>query len=199
MVFGHSIEFFGKEPPSILNIPKPHVALPADPSFMWVTLDTNTLIASWFTILVLAGVSIFLTRKMKLIPGKRQGLAEWSSRTSKFCGRYRWKETCSHALFRVATSSSTSSRTPISPSFLFLVQLESVGMEVNMERNSRPSFGPRIRMSMSLSPLLSCLFSLWKAGHEGHWCLSLSREFINVRQFLQGLKELFTEKSKRVL
>ena len=37
---------------------------------------TNTLIASWLTILVLAVLFYFCTRKMRLVPGRLQALAE---------------------------------------------------------------------------------------------------------------------------
>jgi F-type H+-transporting ATPase subunit a len=78
MVFGPlGSSFLGRKPPGIFDIPRPHVALPAEPVLHVGHFSiTNTLIASWFTILVLVGFSIFLTRKMKLIPGRRQGLVE---------------------------------------------------------------------------------------------------------------------------
>ena len=51
--------------------------LPAEPVFHIGHFSvTNTLIASWFTIIVLVVLAFFLTRKMKLIPGKRQAMAE---------------------------------------------------------------------------------------------------------------------------
>jgi F-type H+-transporting ATPase subunit a len=69
--------FLGTKPPSIFQLPKPTVDLPAEPVFHIGHFGvTNTLIASWFTILVLAVLSFTLTRKMKLIPGKRQAMAE---------------------------------------------------------------------------------------------------------------------------
>src|SRR4030042_2556997 len=69
--------FMGKEPPSIFKVPKPHVALPSEPILHVGNFAiTNTLIASWLTILVLLGLSILLTWKMKLVPGRRQAMAE---------------------------------------------------------------------------------------------------------------------------
>ncbi len=78
LIFGPlGSSFFGKEPPPFLKVPRPHVSLPAEPvAHIGSFSITNTLIASWFTIVVLVGLSIFLTRKMSLIPGRRQGLAE---------------------------------------------------------------------------------------------------------------------------
>ena len=67
----------GTKPPSFFQVPKPNVELPAEPVLhIGHFAVTNTLIASWFTIIVLVVLSLILTRKMKLIPGKRQAMAE---------------------------------------------------------------------------------------------------------------------------
>src|SRR4030043_88935 len=78
LIFGPpGSSFFGKEPPGILRVPRPHVALPAEPVFHVGSFSiTNTLIASWFTMLVLVVLSIFLTRKIRLLPRNRQAMAE---------------------------------------------------------------------------------------------------------------------------
>ncbi len=77
-VFGPlGTSFFGTKTPSFFQVPKPNVELPAEPVFhIGHFAVTNTLIASWFTIIVLVVLSFILTRKMKLIPGKRQAMAE---------------------------------------------------------------------------------------------------------------------------
>ena len=67
----------GIEAPSILNVSKPHVELPSEGVFNVVGFTvTNTLIASWLSILVLVGLFYVSTRKMKFIPGRLQSLAE---------------------------------------------------------------------------------------------------------------------------
>jgi len=78
LVFGPlGSSFLGKKPPAIFQIPQPTVELPAEPvSHVGHFSITNTLLASWFTIIVLAVLFFFLTRKMKLIPAKGQMLAE---------------------------------------------------------------------------------------------------------------------------
>src|SRR4030042_1861167 len=76
-VFGPlGTSFFGTKTPSFLQVPKPNVELPAEPVLhIGHFAVTNTLIASWFTIIVLVVLAFFLTRKMQLIPGKRQAMA----------------------------------------------------------------------------------------------------------------------------
>lgn len=65
------------EPPSVLSISKPHVVLPAEGIFKVSAFTvTNTLIASWLSIIVLVCLFYFCTRKMKLIPRRLQGFAE---------------------------------------------------------------------------------------------------------------------------
>jgi F-type H+-transporting ATPase subunit a len=68
---------FKIQPPAWLVVPKPHVELPSEGiiHLSWFTI-TNTLLASWLTIIVLVVLFYFCTRKMKLIPGRLQGFAE---------------------------------------------------------------------------------------------------------------------------
>lgn len=69
---------FGTEQPNILEIREPHIQLPAEGiahiSFFTIT---NTLLASWLTIIVLFVLFFTCTRKMKLVPGRWQGFAEF--------------------------------------------------------------------------------------------------------------------------
>lgn len=78
LIFGPlGSSFLGKKPPSILQVPRPTVELPSEAVFHVGHFSvTNTLIASWLTIIVLVGLSFVCTRKMKLIPGRRQAMAE---------------------------------------------------------------------------------------------------------------------------
>jgi F-type H+-transporting ATPase subunit a len=77
-VFGPlGASFFGIEVPSFMNVSKPHVELPSEGLFEVAGFSiTNTLIASWLSIIVLVVVFYLCTRKMKLIPGRLQNLAE---------------------------------------------------------------------------------------------------------------------------
>jgi F-type H+-transporting ATPase subunit a len=68
---------FGIEAPSFMKFPEPHVELPAETVFQLFGFPvTNTLIASWFTIIVLVAIFYAATRKMRLIPGRLQCLVE---------------------------------------------------------------------------------------------------------------------------
>jgi len=78
LVFGPlGSSFLGMKPPAIFQVPRPTVELPSEPVLHIGHFGvTNTLFASWLTIIVLVGLSLFLTRKMTLSPGKRQAMAE---------------------------------------------------------------------------------------------------------------------------
>jgi len=68
---------FGIEVPSFMKFSEPHFKLPAETVFELFGFPiTNTLIASWFTIIVLVGIFYAATRRMKLIPGRLQGMVE---------------------------------------------------------------------------------------------------------------------------
>ncbi|MCJ7576022.1 MAG: hypothetical protein MUO80_05030, partial [Dehalococcoidia bacterium] len=83
LIFGPlGASFFGVETPDFMAVPKPHVALPSEVLFEIGGFPiTNTLIASWLTIIVLAGAFYVCTRKMKLIPGRLQNLVEMAVET----------------------------------------------------------------------------------------------------------------------
>jgi len=69
--------FLGIKTPAIFQVPKPTVELPSEPIFHISHFSvTNTLLASWLTLLLLVGLSCLCTRNLKLIPGRGQGLIE---------------------------------------------------------------------------------------------------------------------------
>jgi F-type H+-transporting ATPase subunit a len=64
--------------PAFLAVTAPEVQLPSEGIFHISAFTiTNTLIASWLTIIVLFVLFFFATRKMKLIPGGLQNFAEF--------------------------------------------------------------------------------------------------------------------------
>ena len=63
--------------PEPLQVSKPHVVLPSEAMFTIGGFKiTNTLISSWITMLLLIIFFALATRKMKVLPGKLQSLAE---------------------------------------------------------------------------------------------------------------------------
>jgi F-type H+-transporting ATPase subunit a len=70
---------FHTKAPGTMEVAAPKVELPAEGIFQITSFFTitNTLIASWLTIIVLGLLFYFPTRKMKLIPGGLQNFAEF--------------------------------------------------------------------------------------------------------------------------
>jgi F-type H+-transporting ATPase subunit a len=70
---------FNVSMPSWLSTPSPEPHLPAPVLFHVLGLPvTNTMIAGWFTIVVLVVLSWLVTRRMKLVPGRGQAIFEFA-------------------------------------------------------------------------------------------------------------------------
>jgi F-type H+-transporting ATPase subunit a len=169
------------------------VELPAEPVLhLGHFAVTNTLIASWFTIIVLAVLSFFLTRKMKLIPGKRQAIAE-----AIVEGLLNFVESVAgkkhaRALF---TGVATIFLYVISNAYLALLPFfGSIGI---FEHDGK--FAPLFRAANTdvNVPLSIAIASFVCVEYWGMRALGVTHylgEFINVRQMLEGLKQLFKGK-----
>ena len=195
LVFGPlGSSFFGKQPPDVLNVPRPHVALPAEPiAHVGSFSITNTLIASWFTILVLVGLSFLCTRKMKLIPGRRQGLAEVvvegllsfvESVSGKKHARMLYSGVAT--IFIYVISNAYLALLP----FFGSITVKSSHGEFALFRAANTD------VNVPLSIAVMSFFFVESWGMRAIGVAHYLSEFINVRQFLQGLKELFTGKIK---
>jgi F-type H+-transporting ATPase subunit a len=67
----------GLEVPDFLSVPRPHVKLPAEEVFHILGFPvTNTILATWLTIVVVAGLFYAATRKIKIVPTGLQNLME---------------------------------------------------------------------------------------------------------------------------
>jgi len=196
LVFGPlGSSFLGKEPPSIFRVPRPTVELPSEPVFHIEHFSiTNTLIASWFTMLVLVVLSILLTRKMKLIPGRGQATAEAIVEgLLNFVESVAGKKHARMLFPGVATIFIY----VISNAFLALLPFfGSIGV---IEHDGK--FAPLFRSANTdlNVPLSIAIMSFIFVETWGMRAIGVSHylsEFINVRQFGQGLKELLTGKIK---
>jgi F-type H+-transporting ATPase subunit a len=199
LVFGPlGSSFLGKEPPGIFKVPRPHVALPAEPvAHIGSFSITNTLLASWFTILVLAGLSYLATRKMKLIPGGGQGMAEVVVEgLLNFVESVAGKKHARMLFAGVATIFIY----VISNAYLALLPFFGT-IGIHHSAHGHEEFIAIFRaantdVNVPLSIALSSFFFVESWGMRAIGATHYLSEFINVRQFLQGLKELFTGKIK---
>jgi F-type H+-transporting ATPase subunit a len=195
-VFGPlGTSFFGTKTPIFFQVPKPNVELPAEPVLhIGHFAVTNTLIASWFTIIVLVVLAFTLTRQMKLIPGKRQAMAE-----AMVEGLLNFVESVAgkkHAR-RLFTGVATIFLYVISNAYLALLPFfGSIGI---FEHDGK--FAPLFRAANTdvNVPLSIAIMSFIFVETWGMSALGVTHylsEFINVRQMGQGFKELFSGQVK---
>ncbi|HUL22530.1 MAG TPA: F0F1 ATP synthase subunit A [Thermodesulfobacteriota bacterium] len=193
-VFGPlGTSFFGTKTPSFLKVPEPTVELPAEPVLhIGHFAVTNTLIASWFTIIVLVVLAFILTRKMKLIPGKRQAMAE-----AIVEGLLNFVESVAgkkHAR-RLFTGVATIFLYVISNAYLALLPFfGSIGI---FEHDGK--FAPLFRAANTdvNVPLSIAIMSFIFVEYWGMKALGVTHylsEFINFRQLGSGLKQLLKGK-----
>jgi len=65
------------DPWHVFRVPFAHVQLPAEEVFSLFGFPiTNTMLAAWFTIIVVVGLSYIATRKMKIVPSGLQNIVE---------------------------------------------------------------------------------------------------------------------------
>ena len=191
-VFGPlGASFFGTKIPAFLQVPKPTVDLPAEPvAHIGHFSVTNTLLASWFTILVLAVLCFFLTRKMKLIPGKGQALAELIVEgLLNFVESVSGKKHARDLFPGVATIFLY----VISNAYLALFPFfGSIGIHEH-DGKFAPLFraaNTDVNVPLSIAIASFVLVEFWgmKALGVSHYL----SEFINIRQMKQGFKELLS-------
>ena len=66
----------------LFPVPRPHIEVPAEAIFYLGPIPiTNTMLASWFTVLVIIGLFYAGTHRMKLVPTGLQNAIEWAVET----------------------------------------------------------------------------------------------------------------------
>jgi len=199
LVFGPlGSSFLGKKPPSIFQVPRPNVELPSETVFHVGHFSvTNTLIASWFTIIVLVVLSFVCTYKMRLVPSKRQGLAE-----AIVEGLLNFVESvCSKKYARmIFPGVATIFIYVISNAYLALLPFfGSIGV-IEHDGKFAPLFrsaNTDVNVPLSIAIMSFIFVETW--GMRSVGVFHYLSEFINVGQMLQGLKQLFRGKIRQAI
>jgi F-type H+-transporting ATPase subunit a len=187
--------FMGSKPPAIFQVPKPTVELPAEPvAHIGHFSVTNTLIASWFTIIVLVVLSFILTRKMQLIPGKRQAMAEAivegllnfvESVAGKKQSRMLFPGVATIFLYVISNA-----YLALFPFFGSIGIFEHDGKFAPLFRAANTD----VNVPLSIAIMSFIFVETW--GMRALGVLHYVSEFVNVRQMGQGFKELFSGQAK---
>jgi F-type H+-transporting ATPase subunit a len=194
LIFGPlGSSFLGKEPPSIFQVPKPTIELPSEAVLHIGHFSvTNTLIASWFTMIILLVVCWVCTYRMKLIPSRRQAMAEAIVEFLLNFVEGVVGEKHARMLF---AGVATIFIYVITNAYLALLPFfGSIGI---IEHNGK--FAPLFRaantdVNLPLSIALMSFILVESWGMKSIGVVRYLGEFVNVRQMVQGIKLLFAGK-----
>ncbi|MCJ7669240.1 MAG: F0F1 ATP synthase subunit A, partial [Dehalococcoidia bacterium] len=189
--------FFGIEVPSFMAVPKPHIALPSEVLFEVAGFPiTNTLIASWLTVIVLASIFYVCTRKMKLIPGRLQNLAEMAVETLlnfvKGAAGEKHARLFFPAVATIFIYVITNAYLAMLPFFgtitIKIVVAGQEGIAVPLFRSANTD----INVPLSIAVMSFIFVEFW--GMKSLGTFRYLGEFFNFGQIGRGVKELFTGK-----
>ena len=180
--------------PSWLSVPRPEPKLPAEAVFHLFGFPiTNTLLAAWFTIIVLIVIFFAATRKIKLIPSRLQTLLEFAiGGLLSFCqsvageknGRRFFPIVATIFLFVLLNAWLS-----LIPGFGSIEVITAEGEHVHLLRGANTD----INVPLALA-LVSFVFVEY-FGLRSHGLRYLGK-FINVGQFFRSLGQLFRGKFK---
>ena len=181
--------------PAFLAVKAPEVQLPAEGIFhISVFTVTNTIIASWLTIIVLVVTFYFATRKLKLIPGGLQNSAEFIVETILDFVKGVSGEEHAKALFPVVATIFlyvlTNAWLALLPFFGTIGIPEHNGIIVPYLRAANTD------INLPLSIALVSFFFVEYLGLRSLGFLHYFNGFFNFGQLRDGFKNLFTGKIK---
>jgi F-type H+-transporting ATPase subunit a len=185
--------FFGIKVPSFMAVPKPHVTLPSEGVFEVAGFTiTNTLIAAWLSIIVLAVLFYVCTRKMKLIPGRLQNLAEMAVEALLSFVKSVAGEKHARLLFPVVATIFiyviTNAYLALLPFFGTIVVTGQEGIAVPLFRSANTD----INVPLSIAIMSFIFVEFW--GMKSLGTFRYLGEFFNFGQIGRGVKELFMGK-----
>ncbi len=181
--------------PSWLSVPRPEPKLPAEVVFHLFGFPiTNSIIGAWLSIIVLVGISYAVTRRIKLIPSRLQGVLEsalgW---LLSFCqsvageqnGRRFFPIVATIFLFVI-----TNGWLSLLPGFGSILVTGSEGETVHLLRGANTD----INMPLALALISFVFVEYWGIRSLGG--LHYLRKFVNVGQFFKSIGQLFRGRLK---
>jgi F-type H+-transporting ATPase subunit a len=183
--------------PDWFAVPRPHPELPAEVVFHLFGFPiTNSIIASWLTIVVLVGLAWAVTRRIRLIPGRLQALLEgvlgW---LYDFCREVAGEEN-GRKFFPVVT---TIFLFVIMNSWLSLLPGFGSILVHTHEGEAHLLRGANTDINMPLALALASFVFVEYFGIRAHGGLGYMSKFINVGRFFRGAGQLFRGRLKNGL
>jgi F-type H+-transporting ATPase subunit a len=179
--------------PSWLSVPRPDPQLPAEVVFHLFGFPiTNSIVAAWLTIIFLVGFSYAVTRRMKLIPGRLQAAFE-------FLIGWLYDLCCSVAgeengrrFFPVVTTIflfvAFNAWLALLPGF-GSITVYTVEGEVHLLRPANTDINMPLALALTSFVFVE-FFGLRQLG------IRYLSKFINVREFLRGVRQFFSGRLK---
>lgn len=185
-------KMLGLELPSWLKVPQPHPELPAEPVLHLFGFPiTNSVLAAWLTIIFLVVFAYLLTRRPRLIPGKKQSLLEFIlGALLNFCQRVAGEKNGRRFFPIVATIFlfvAFNAWLSLLPGFGSILVTNAEGKSVHLLRAANTDIN---------MPLALALVSFVSVAYFGFRSLGIRylEKFINVGQFVAGLRQLMKGK-----
>jgi len=174
--------------PSWLAAPRPDPKLPAEVVFHLFGFPiTNSIIGAWLTIIFLVGFSYAVTRRMKLIPSRLQSLFEaFLGWLYNFCQSVAGEENGRRFFPVVATIFlfvALNAWLSLLPGF-GSITMETAEGEVHLLRGANTDINMPLALALTSFVFVE-FFGLRQLG------IRYLGKFINVREFLRGVRQLF--------
>jgi F-type H+-transporting ATPase subunit a len=179
--------------PDWLSVGAPHVQLPAEGIFhIGGFTVTNTILASWLTIIVLVVLAWAVTHRIKLIPSRLQSLIEFALEWMLNLCKDVAGEKNGRRFFPIITTIFLfvlmNAWLSLVPGFGSILITGTEGEAVHLLRGANTD----INMPLALA-LISFIFVEY-LGIRSHGGLGYMKKFINVGQFSRGVGQLFRGK-----
>ena len=174
--------------PSWLSVPQPHPELPAEVVFHIFGFPiTNSIIAAWLTIIILVGFSYVVSRRLRLIPGRLQALLEIAlGALLDFCQSVAGEENGRRFFPIVATIFlfvAFNAWLRLLPGFGSILVTSPEGESVHLLRAANTDINMPLAIAL-MSFVFVEFFGIRSLG------ISYLKKFVNVGQFLAGLRQL---------
>jgi len=180
--------FPGLELPSWLSVPRPDPKLPAEVVFHLFGFPiTNSIIATWLTMIILVGVSFAVSRRMKLIPRGLQNVVEFAIEALfNFCKRVAGEENGRRFFPLVATIFlfvALNAWLSLLPGFGSIIVHTAGGHEAHLLRGANTDINTPLALAL-VSFVFVEFFGLKTLG------IRYLGKFIRVGQFFKGMSQL---------
>jgi len=181
--------------PEWLSVSAPHVQLPAEGIFhIGGFVVTNTMLASWLTIIVLVIFAWAVTHRIKLIPSRLQSLIEFTLEWMLNLCKDVAGEKNGRRFFPIVTTIFLfvlmNAWLSLVPGFGSIIVTGTEGESVHLLRGANTD----INMPLALA-IISFIFVEY-LGIRAHGGLGYMKKFINVGRFSRGVGQLFKGKPR---